>query len=162
MVASFSKIPKRSWLIEATDILLAPLRNIRKRTTETGVAREVPASIFRAGLFSQTPGAIWIKLGHCGCGFSGGLPQILLQQHAILVDDEGHYSGGKSSFLRPGRIAAVYPVVEEFRRIDPTTSGSSVTGAAHSPLSFSGAECQPRRRMALKTTSPATARSRSA
>jgi hypothetical protein len=38
------------------------------------------------------PTSIGIELAHCGCRFSCRRPQILLEQHAILVDDEGHYS----------------------------------------------------------------------
>ncbi len=32
------------------------------------------------------------NLGHSGCRFRRGLAQILLEQHAILVDDEGHHA----------------------------------------------------------------------
>src|SRR5882762_9023526 len=39
------------------------------------------------------PTGIGIEASHRGCCFSGGLSQVLLQKHAILVDDEGHHPG---------------------------------------------------------------------
>src|SRR5260370_3918783 len=43
-------------------------------------------------LLYRAPACIGIELAHCCCGFSCRRPQVLLEQHAILVDDEGHYS----------------------------------------------------------------------
>src|ERR1700689_1152462 len=42
-------------------------------------------------LLHRCPTVTRIELSHCGCCLCGGLAQILLKQHAILVDDEGHY-----------------------------------------------------------------------
>jgi hypothetical protein len=43
-------------------------------------------------LLHGSPSGLGIELGHCGCRFCRGLPQILLEQHAILVDHEGHHA----------------------------------------------------------------------
>src|ERR1700735_4488265 len=43
-------------------------------------------------LLYDTPARIGIKLAHCGCCFCSGLSQILLKQHAILIDHETHYA----------------------------------------------------------------------
>src|SRR5260370_28113091 len=37
------------------------------------------------------PAGIGIEHAHCGCRFCRGLPQIFLEQHAILVDHERHH-----------------------------------------------------------------------
>src|ERR1700730_662417 len=39
------------------------------------------------------PAGIGIEHAHCSCRICCGLPQILLEQHAILVDYEGHDPG---------------------------------------------------------------------
>src|SRR5277367_2390378 len=38
------------------------------------------------------PTGIWIEFGHGRGGLCGGLTQVFLEQHAILVHDEGHHS----------------------------------------------------------------------
>src|SRR5215472_3963026 len=39
-----------------------------------------------------TPGGIGIEFSHCRCRLRRGLPQILLEEEAVLVDDKGHHS----------------------------------------------------------------------
>src|SRR5271166_2641065 len=44
-------------------------------------------------LLYDAPPGIGIELARCGRRFCCGLAQVLLQQHAILVDHERHYAG---------------------------------------------------------------------
>src|SRR5260370_18173303 len=43
-------------------------------------------------LLYRSPTSVGIELSHCGCCLCCGAAQIFLQQHAILVDGECHYS----------------------------------------------------------------------
>ena len=43
-------------------------------------------------VFDNDPTGIGIELRHCSRRLCRGLPQILLEQHAILVDHEGHHA----------------------------------------------------------------------
>src|ERR1700692_1832652 len=55
--------------------------------------QNVAMALWRAtSLLDRTPARIGIELSRCGCRFCRGLSQILLEQHAILIDDEGHDS----------------------------------------------------------------------
>jgi hypothetical protein len=36
------------------------------------------------------PAGIGIEEAHCGCDFGGGLAQVFLEEHAVLVHHEGH------------------------------------------------------------------------
>jgi len=74
-------------------------RKMKHKFDDTADERAIGAAcremlqLYCSELFADlAPGTVWIKLGHCGCSFRRGLPQIFLQQHAILIDDEGHHS----------------------------------------------------------------------
>jgi hypothetical protein len=46
-----------------------------------------------ASILYRAPTGIGIEFAYCGCGGRCRRPQVLLEQHTILVDDERHYSG---------------------------------------------------------------------
>src|ERR1700756_3087080 len=53
-----------------------------------------PVHPTRGSLSHNVPSWIWVKLAHGGGRFARILSEVFLEQHAILVDHEGHHAGG--------------------------------------------------------------------
>ena len=106
-------------------------------------------------LLRRGPAGIGIELGHCGSGLCSGAAQVLLEQHAILVNDERHHAGvavfsgiGDES-KTAGHLSIDHVVLRAAGRVTPLPSEHMEVVAMErhmrirlQAISFVGGECR--------------------
>src|SRR5271163_1990519 len=67
--------------------------SFRETVSRTQLAQRCFAKNGNSLLLYWGPARIGVELGHCGCCLCCISSQILLQQVAVLIDDESHHAG---------------------------------------------------------------------